>query len=142
LGAEPRVLNPQRSVLFARMQCDSFGGHSFRPINPPFLENLVMFQIRKAAIATVVSTMLATVGTPVATAQTAATDAATAASTPKQIQKAQRKAARKAARAKNNAELSTLEKNGYQPAGDQANYPQNIQAAEAKAAAAKAASSK
>ncbi|OTP75265.1 DUF4148 domain-containing protein [Caballeronia sp. M23-90] len=73
---------------------------------------------------------------PVAMAQT--TD--TAASTPKQVQKAQRKADRKAARTKKNAELKDLEKNGYNPAGDQTNYPQNIQNAEKKSAAAKAAS--
>jgi hypothetical protein len=99
-----------------------------------------MFQIRMAAVAAVVSIAIAGLTAPVAMAQTAATDTTTAASTPKQIQKAQRKAARKANRAKKNAELSTLEKNGYQPGGDQTNYPQNIQAAEKKAAAAKAAS--
>ena len=38
------------------------------------------------------------------------------------------------------AELKDLEKNGYNPAGDQTNYPQNIQNAEKKSAAAKAAS--
>ena len=71
---------------------------------------------------------------PVAMAQTADT----AASAPKQEQKAQRKADRKAARAKKNAELKDLEKNGYNPSGDQTNYPQNIQNAEKKSAAAKA----
>jgi hypothetical protein len=99
-----------------------------------------MFQIRVATVAAVVSIAIAGLTAPVAMAQTAATDTATAASTPKQIQKAQRKADRKANRAKKNAELSTLEKNGYQPGGDQNNYPQNIQDAEKKAAAAKAAS--
>src|SRR5580698_4456541 len=57
--------------------------------------------------------------------------APSAASTPKQIRKAQRKAAR----AKKNAELKTLEKNGYQPGGDLTSYPQNLQSAEHKAAA-------
>jgi hypothetical protein len=33
-------------------------------------------------------------------------------------------------RAKKNAELSQLEKNGYNPAGDQTNYPQNLQSAQ------------
>jgi len=70
-------------------------------------------------------------------AQTASSDTA-AASTPKQVKKAQNKAARKAARAKKNAELKDLEKNGYQPGGDQTNYPQNIQNAEKKSAAEKA----
>lgn len=56
--------------------------------------------------------------------------APSAASTPKQIRKAQRKAAR----AKKNAELKTLEKNGYQPGGDLTSYPQNLQNAERKAA--------
>jgi hypothetical protein len=64
----------------------------------------------------------------------------TAASMPKQVQKAERKAARKAARVKKNAELKTLEQNGYQPTGDQVNYPQNIQDAEKKAGTVKAAS--
>jgi len=50
----------------------------------------------------------------------------------KQAEKAQKKAERKARRAKKNAELSTLEKNGYKPAGDQLRYPQNIQNAEKK----------
>jgi len=54
-----------------------------------------------------------------------------AASTPKQIRKAQRKAAR----AKKNAELKTLEKNGYQPGGDLTSYPQNLQNAENKSVA-------
>lgn len=50
----------------------------------------------------------------------------------KQEQKAQRKTERKANRAKKNAELSTLEKNGYNPAQDQTNYPQNLESAEQK----------
>jgi hypothetical protein len=100
------------------------------------LENFVMFRIRAAAVAAVVSIAAAGMMAPVAMAQS--TD--TGASTPKQVQKAQRKAARKAARAKKNAELKTLEKNGYNPGGDQNNYPQNIQDAEKKAAAQKAAS--
>jgi len=64
----------------------------------------------------------------VAEAQTSAT----AASTPKQVRKAQRKAAR----AKKNEELKTLEKNGYQPSGNQSTYPEDIQNAQRKAAAA------
>ncbi|AME26773.1 hypothetical protein AX768_23825 [Burkholderia sp. PAMC 28687] len=95
-----------------------------------------MYRIRMAALALVVSVATAGMTAPVAMAQT--TD--TAASTPKQVQKAQRKADRKAARTKKNAELKDLEKNGYNPAGDQTNYPQNIQNAEKKSAAAKAAS--
>jgi hypothetical protein len=39
----------------------------------------------------------------------------------------------KAARAKNKAELSKLEKNGYDPSSQQADYPNNIQNAEKKA---------
>lgn len=53
-------------------------------------------------------------------------------STAPQSNKMQRKAARKAARVKKNAELGVLEKNGYNPAGDQTNYPDNLQNAEAK----------
>lgn len=55
----------------------------------------------------------------------------------KQEMKAQKKADRKARRAKKNAELSKLEKNGYNPAGDQTNYPQNLQNAQQKAAGQK-----
>jgi hypothetical protein len=56
-----------------------------------------------------------------------------AASSPaSQSTKAQRKAERKANRAKKNAELSQLEKSGYNPAGDTIHYPQNIQDAERK----------
>ena len=53
--------------------------------------------------------------------------------TPKQAQKAQRKADRKAAREKNSAELSKLEKNGYNPADDRNDYPDNLRKAEDKA---------
>jgi hypothetical protein len=61
-----------------------------------------------------------------------------AASTPKQVQKAQRKADRKARREKKNAELKTLKQNGFNPGGDQADYPQNLQNAERKTQAQKA----
>ncbi|WP_245616545.1 DUF4148 domain-containing protein [Paraburkholderia acidipaludis] len=57
-----------------------------------------------------------------------AATAAPAASTPKQIRKAQRKAAR----TRKNAELKTLEKGGYQPGQDTADYPQSLQNAEHK----------
>ncbi|QGZ66426.1 DUF4148 domain-containing protein [Paraburkholderia acidisoli] len=51
--------------------------------------------------------------------------------------KAQRKQARKEARARKNAELSKLEKNGYNPAtSNDSTYPQDIQNAEKKANAA------
>lgn len=95
-----------------------------------------MFKIRMAALAVVASVSFAGLAAaPAAMAQTT-TDAASAPS--KAAAKAQRKADRKAARAKKNAELKDLEKNGYQPGGDQLNYPQNIQDAEKKSAAAKA----
>lgn len=51
----------------------------------------------------------------------------------KKAARAQRKAARKAARAKNHKELGALEKNGYQPAADNATYPTGIQQGKAKA---------
>jgi len=63
-----------------------------------------------------------------------------AASSPKQAQKAQRVADRKTRRAQTNAELSTLKKNGYNPAKDQTSYPQSIQDAEKRSATAKASS--
>ncbi|WP_321797590.1 hypothetical protein [Caballeronia sp. J97] len=66
------------------------------------------------------------------------TDSASAPSA-KQLQKEQKKADRKARRAKKNAELSELEKNGYQPAGNQVDYPNNYQNAQRKADAQKAA---
>jgi hypothetical protein len=50
--------------------------------------------------------------------------------------KAQRKAERKEARAKNSAELKKLETQGYQPGVDDPSYPQNLQDAQKKAAAA------
>jgi Tfp pilus assembly protein PilV len=100
---------------------------------PLFVENLDMSRTRMAALAFVVSVAIAGLTAPVAMAQTADAAAST-----KQVQKAQHKADRKAARAKKNAELKDLEKNGYNPSGDQTNYPQNIQNAEKKSAAAKA----
>jgi len=95
-----------------------------------------MLTTRVTALAAAASIVIAALTAPVAMAQS--TD--TAASTPKQVQKAQRKTARKAIRTKKNAELKTLEKNGYQPGSNQNNYPQNVQDAEKKAATAKAAS--
>ncbi|MGF6370892.1 hypothetical protein OKW40_003642 [Paraburkholderia sp. RAU6.4a] len=67
-------------------------------------------------------------------AHAATTDAdASDSVTSKQEMKAQKKAESKARRAKKNAELSKLEKNGYNPAGNQSNYPQNLQNAQQKA---------
>jgi hypothetical protein len=62
------------------------------------------------------------------------------ASTPKQVAHAKRKADRKAARATKNVELKKLEKNGYNPAGNENNYPQNLQNAQSKATGGTAAS--
>jgi hypothetical protein len=53
---------------------------------------------------------------------------------PPHTTKAERKAARKQARAKKNAELKKLEANGYNPARNDPNYPNDIQKAEKKAA--------
>ncbi len=50
----------------------------------------------------------------------------------RQAEKAQRKADRKAHRARSTAELGALEKNGYKPGGGRADYPQDVQNAEAK----------
>jgi hypothetical protein len=67
-------------------------------------------------------------------AHAAASDAGASEGAPsKQEMKAQKKAERKARHAKKNAELNTLEKNGYNPAGNQTNYPQNLQNAQQKA---------
>jgi Tfp pilus assembly protein PilV len=94
-----------------------------------------MFNVRIAAVALAVSVAIAGLSAPIAMAQSS--DAAASAPS-KAAAKAQRKADRKAARAKKNAELKDLEKNGYQPGGDQTNYPQNLQDAEKKSAAEKA----
>jgi hypothetical protein len=98
-----------------------------------------MFKVRVAAlpaVAAIASMVILDLAAPLAMAQ----GVDVGASTPKQVQKSQRKAARKAARGKNNAELKTLEQNGYQPGMDQAKYPENVQDAERKAAATKGAS--
>lgn len=94
-----------------------------------------MFNVRIAAVALAVSVAIAGLSAPIAMAQSSD---ATASAPSKAAAKAQRKADRKAARAKKNAELKDLEKNGYQPGGDQTNYPQNLQDAEKKSAAEKA----
>ncbi|SAK88250.1 DUF4148 domain-containing protein [Caballeronia ptereochthonis] len=86
---------------------------------------------RTVPLAVIALSVAALVTLPVAPAQ-AQTDSA--ASTPKQV----RKAERTAARAKKNAELKQLEQNGYNPAGEQTNYPQNIQNAQSKINAQKA----
>jgi Ni/Co efflux regulator RcnB len=83
---------------------------------------------RTAPLAVIALSLAAFVAMPIAQAQD------TAASTPKEIKKAQRKAARD----KKNAELKELEKNGYNPAGEQTNYPQNLQNAQSKVNAQKA----
>jgi hypothetical protein len=85
---------------------------------------------RSAPLAVIALSVAALVTLPVAPA--VAQD--TAASTPKEVKKAQRKQAR----AKKNAELNQLEKNGYNPAGEQTNYPQNLQNAQSKINAQKA----
>jgi hypothetical protein len=98
-----------------------------------------MFNVRIAAVALAVSVAIAGLSAPIAMAQSS--DAAASApskAAAKAQRKADRKADRKAARAKKNAELKDLEKNGYQPGGDQTNYPQNLQDAEKKSAAEKA----
>ncbi|WP_322030477.1 DUF4148 domain-containing protein [Paraburkholderia sp. J76] len=70
-------------------------------------------------------------------AQTSASDVSGSGS----MSKAQRKEARKEARDQKNAELKKLEKNGYNPAaGNDSNYPNDIQNAEKKAASPGAAS--
>ncbi|WP_438391943.1 DUF4148 domain-containing protein [Caballeronia sp. DA-9] len=62
-------------------------------------------------------------------------------STPKQVERAHRKADRKVARTKKNVELGKLKNNGYDPTEDRTKYPENLQNAEHKAGAEKAASS-
>jgi len=95
-----------------------------------------MLKVRSVALAVLFSASIVGFTTHVAMAQDSADSAASTAS--KTVAKAQRKADRKYARAKKNAELKDLENNGYQPGGDQTNYPQNLQNAEKNSAAAKA----
>ncbi|MFP3557899.1 hypothetical protein SB861_45580 [Paraburkholderia sp. SIMBA_049] len=102
---------------------------------------MMRIRVVSAMAAVAASVGLTLGGTAVALAQDATQTASvpTSASTPKQIQKAQRKAAHKAARAKKNAELSTLEKNGYHMSGGkQTDYPENVESAERKAHASQA----
>lgn len=70
---------------------------------------------------------------PAAAAPAASAAQSTTKAEQKKQAKAQRKAERKAAREKKNAELKKLEQNGYNPAGNDLNYPQNLQNAEKKA---------
>ncbi|AME28465.1 MULTISPECIES: DUF4148 domain-containing protein [Burkholderiaceae] len=86
----------------------------------------------KVLIGTVV--LAASVPAAIAQSSTAVSEATT-----KQMQKAQRKADRKEARIKKNAELGALEKKGYQPGGEQQDYPNNVQDAERKVQEHKAA---
>jgi hypothetical protein len=76
---------------------------------------------------------------PVANQAASAASPADKAAQKKQL-KAQRKAERKQARAKNSAELKSLEAQGYHPGGNDPNYPQDLQNAQKKAAAAGGAS--
>jgi hypothetical protein len=78
-----------------------------------------------------------TVGqTSVAMAQ--ASDATPASAASKQQQKAQRKAARKARRDRKNAELKQLEKNGYDPARGENDYPESLENAQKRVGQEKA----
>ncbi|WP_188131130.1 hypothetical protein [Paraburkholderia panacisoli] len=91
-----------------------------------------------SALAVSAGMALSLLSLPLSQAHAAATDAgASDGAMSKQELKAEKKAERKAHRAKKNAELSTLEKNGYNPAGNQSNYPQNLQNAQQKAAGQK-----
>lgn len=89
-----------------------------------------MPRVRVASI-----TVLASLGVVLGAAPDAfsqSTDTTAPSPTLKQAQKAQRKADRKAARARNTAELSKLEKNGYNPADDRSDYPNNLRRAQEK----------
>jgi len=88
-----------------------------------------MLNIRTAPLAVVALSVAALLTLPPTPAE--AQDVG--ASSPKQIKKAERKANR----AKKNAELSDLEKNGYNPSGEQTDYPQNLQNAQRRVEAQK-----
>jgi hypothetical protein len=95
------------------------------------LKQLSSIAVSASMVLSVLS--LATVPAVAASADMPASGAAMS----KQELKAQKKADRQARRAKKNAELSKLEKNGYNPGGNQTNYPQNLQNAQQKAAGQK-----
>ncbi|MGN7983713.1 DUF4148 domain-containing protein [Burkholderia sp. 22313] len=100
-------------------------------------------QFRKLTLAATAAAFLFGSAAPVfaqtdasAPAASAAQDAKAAKREAHKAARAKRKAEHKAARAKNNAELKKLEDAGYKPAANDPNYPQNLQNAQKKAAAA------
>ena len=95
-----------------------------------------MSKINRRAIATALIAAAVSFGYALAAvAQTMAAPADSGSMT-KTEKRAAHKQARKAHRAAKNAELSKLEKNGYNPAtaGSDPKYPSNLQSAEKKAA--------
>lgn len=94
-----------------------------------------MFHKNRRAVASIVVAAAASFGfMSVALAQTAMTPD-TGASMTKSQTRAAHKQARKEHRAAKNAELSKLEKNGYNPSASDPTYPNNLQSAEKKAGA-------
>jgi len=91
-----------------------------------------MPRVRVASITVLASLGVVLGAAPDAFSQSTDTTAASPMPSLKQAQKAQRKADRKAARARNTAELSKLEKNGYNPADDRSDYPNNLRRAQEK----------
>jgi hypothetical protein len=92
-----------------------------------------MSRVRIASITVLASLGIVLGAAPGAFAQSADAASATPQPLSKEAQKAQRKAERKAARARNAAELSELEKNGYNPGRDYNDYPDSLQKAQNKA---------
>jgi hypothetical protein len=92
-----------------------------------------MSRLHRRVVASIVVAATASLGfASVALAQTTATPDSTAPMTKTQT-RAAHKQARKAHRAAKNAELSKLEKNGYNPSASDPTYPNNLQAAQKKA---------
>ena len=92
-----------------------------------------MSQMNRRAIATAIIAAAMSIGSvSMAFAQSTATPDASATPT-KAETRAAHKQARKVHRAKKNAELSKLEKNGYNPGTNDPTYPNKLQAAEKKA---------
>jgi len=92
-----------------------------------------MLKMNRRAIASIVIAATASLGVvSVAVAQTAATPDTSAPVTKSQTRAAHKKA-RKAHRTAKNAELSKLEKNGYNPSASDPTYPNNLQSAQKKA---------
>jgi hypothetical protein len=96
--------------------------------------------LTEAAVAFVLGSAVPAFARPAASAPKAEQAASGAQPLTKAAKRKQMKAARKEARAKNQADLKKLEDVGYNPVAVDPNYPKNLQDAQKKATALRAAS--